>query len=328
MLDATKALMHPKASALHLVKDRISFVYLDHTRVTQDDTGVLAMFRSHGEPRKVYIPVSSVAVVMLGPGSSITSPAAATLARSGTVLLIAEAAGTRTLMWGHALASDARWAEAQASLWASPETRVSVAVQMYLRRFHELPPGPLTLERLRGLEGARVKELYGSLARRAGLPGWRRRWDENDEKWDPVNEALSAANACLYGVSLAAVSGIGALPQLGFIHGGAALSFVYDIADLYKAESSIPIAFACKDAAKPAAEARRRMREYFRTSRLLSRAVEDVQSLLGASSPNPKGLNTDSSDRVKDGVNWAWITGENTLSDATGIREVGSEGTQ
>ena len=66
------------------------------------------------------------------------------------------------------------------------------------------------------------------------------------EQWgsaDPINRALSAANSCLYGICHAAIVSAGYSPALGFIHTGKMLSFVYDIADLYKSKLTIPVAF-------------------------------------------------------------------------------------
>ena len=50
-------------------------------------------------------------------------------------------------------------------------------------------------------------------------------------------------HACLYGLAHAVIVALGCAPGLGFVHVGHECSFVYDIADLYKAEVTIPIAF-------------------------------------------------------------------------------------
>ena len=102
---------------------------------------------------------------------------------------------------------------------------------------------------------------------------------------DPINRALSAANSCLYGVCHAAIVAAGFSPALGFIHTGKMLSFVYDVADLYKTETSIPIAFQAA-AGPPIGVERRvrtRCREVFTERRLLARLVPDIQFALGLS---------------------------------------------
>jgi CRISPR-associated protein Cas1 len=99
-----------------------------------------------------------------------------------------------------------------------------------------------------------------------------------------VNRALSAANSCLYGVCHAATVALGYSPGLGFIHTGKQLSFVYDIADLYKTEITIPIAFsaAAERVAHVESEVRHRCRDAFVEMRLLKRIVDDIDDLLGS----------------------------------------------
>ncbi|WP_438948909.1 CRISPR-associated endonuclease Cas1 [Streptomyces mutabilis] len=82
-------------------------------------------------------------------------------------------------------------------------------------------------------------------AERTGVPWTKRDYKPGDAfaAGDDVNRLLSAANPALYGVCHAAVTGLGASPAIGFVHTGNALSFVLDIADLYKAEFTIPLAF-------------------------------------------------------------------------------------
>lgn len=58
-----------------------------------------------------------------------------------------------------------------------------------------------------------------------------------------VNQALSAANVALYGIVHSVITALGMSPGLGFVHTGHDLSFVYDVADLYKADLTIPLAF-------------------------------------------------------------------------------------
>src|SRR5699024_4667304 len=88
-------------------------------------------------------------------------------------------------------------------------------------------------------------KIYRAESARTGVEWDRRSYREGDPEasMDDINRALSAAHACLYGLVFAAVTGLGASPGLGFIHTGSARSFVLDIADLYKAEYTIPLAF-------------------------------------------------------------------------------------
>jgi CRISP-associated protein Cas1 len=107
-----------------------------------------------------------------------------------------------------------------------------------------------------------------------------------------VNRAVSTANACLYGVCHAAVISAGFSPALGFVHSGKMLAFVYDVADLYKAEVTIPTAFQCVSSGTDALEerVRRACRHAFREARLLKRIVPDIEWALAMrmNRPNPE----------------------------------------
>lgn len=74
---------------------------------------------------------------------------------------------------------------------------------------------------------------------------------------------------------------MGFSPALGFIHTGKMLSFVYDVADLYKADLVIPAAFQTVAEGVPKVEARMRrvLRMRFRDTRLLERVAGDLLRL-------------------------------------------------
>jgi CRISPR-associated protein Cas1 len=132
-----------------------------------------------------------------------------------------------------------------------------------------------------GGEDVRGQALYKILAQQHGIGRFRRNY--RPDQWDtqdPVNLALSSANTCLYGVFHAALLALGLSPALGYVHAGTQHAFVYDIADLYKAEITLPLAFALHNSDHPEQEARRRFREDLRLLRLLPRIVQDTQSLL------------------------------------------------
>jgi CRISPR-associated protein Cas1 len=154
---------------------------------------------------------------------------------------------------------------------------------MYLMRFPVEDLGHLTIEQLRGREGARVRDAYRAAAEREGVAWTGRRYGTEWDTSNPVNRALSCANACLYGVVHAAIVAVGLSPALGFVHTGKALSFVYDVADLYKCEMTVPLAF--RESRGPQGDldtrVRRACREAFFRGRLLERIVPDAQRLLG-----------------------------------------------
>ncbi len=221
---------------------------------------------------------------MLGPGATITHAAVLALAESGcSVVWCGEDVG-RFYACGIGETRRAHHLEAQATAWASKKKHLEVVRRLYSLRFPEGLPADLTIEQIRGHEGVRVREAYARLSQETGV-AWSKRSYKPGE-WsaaDPVNRALSAANAALYGVVHAAIVATGFTPGLGFLHVGKQLSFVYDIADLYKVEMTVPAAFrAAKDGSSGVeSRARRLSRDLFHEQKLLERLVPDIQRVLG-----------------------------------------------
>ncbi|MFE3267082.1 type I-E CRISPR-associated endonuclease Cas1e [Streptomyces sp. NPDC059215] len=265
------------------VADSLSFLYLDMVRVVQDDTGVCAQIQVDDHRTDiVYIPTAALSCLLLGPGVSITTRALATLARHGTSVVCTGSGGVRAYAGILPTSLTTHWLEHQVNAWADPARRLEVAVRMYGMRFDAGDvPADVTLEQLRGLEGQRMKAFYRLLAQQHGIGRFRRNY--HPDQWhqqDPVNLALSAANTCLYGITHAALLALGCSPALGFVHAGTQHSFVYDIADLYKAEVTLPLAFSLHQSTHPEQDARRKFREELRLVRLLPRVVKDIQTLL------------------------------------------------
>lgn len=268
---------------LHLLpkfRDGWSYLYVEHCRIDRDARAV-ALHDANGE---VPVPCASLALLMLGPGVSITHAAVMTLADNGCLVAWCGEEGVRFYAAGLGKTRSAANLLQQARLWADPRTHAEVVLRMYHVRFPERLPEGLSLRQIRGREGIRVREAYAQASRETGVP-WTGRNYQRDSwaKADPVNRALSAANSCLYGLCHAAILASGFSPALGFIHTGKMLSFVYDVADLYKVEVSIPAAF--RAAAQGAEELERRVRlacrDAIASSRLLGRIVDDIYRVLG-----------------------------------------------
>jgi len=171
----------------------------------------------------------------------------------------------------------------QAALVSNPATRLVVVRRMYEIRFPEPLKPDLTLQQIRGMEGIRVREAYAKASRETGVPWTGRSYRRTG--WaaaDLPNRALSVANSALYGIAHAAIVSAGYSPSLGFIHTGMMRSFVYDIADLYKVDITIPVAFHA--AAEGSVDLERRVRtlcrDYFHASRLLERIIPDIEHVL------------------------------------------------
>lgn len=243
-------------------------------------------------PVFTHIPVGGVACIMLEPGTRISHRAAALAARVGTLLVWVGEAGVRLYSAGQPGGARADRLLYQAKLALDEGLRLKVVRKMYAIRFGEDPPARRSVEQLRGIEGARVRRTYQLLAQKFGVK-WNGR-DYNPDAWDVSdlpNRCLSSATAALYGVTEAAVLAAGYAPAVGFIHTGKPLSFVYDIADVYKFETVVPAAFKVAAEAPPNAERAVRLacRDIFRQTKLLERIIPDIEDILAAGEiPRPE----------------------------------------
>lgn len=258
-----------------------TFVYIEHARIDRADHAVSV--RAPGGT--IDVPIANLTCLMLGPGTNITHEAVKTCADCGVSLVWSGEAGVKLYASGMGETRSSRNLLHQATAWADEAERMRVVLRMYRQRFQEELPDDLTLEQVRGKEGVRVRTAYSQASQASGIPWKGRNYDRGS--WasaDPVNQALSTANACLYGVCHAAIVALGFSPALGFIHTGKQLSFVYDIADLYKVDLTIPLAFRAVQlggTANLSASVRRMCRDAFFQHRLLARIVPDIQLCLG-----------------------------------------------
>lgn len=285
---AERKLRAPTLVMLPRIADSLSFLYIDIARIVQDDTGVCAQVQSSRGTDRVYLPTAAVTCLLLGPGTSITARALATLARHGTTVACVGSGAVRCYAGITTDSQSTYWLERQVHAWTDPAQRLQVATRMYERRFGEPVPAGTSIAQLRGLEGQRMKALYRLLAEQHHVRRFRRNYDRSNwDQQDPVNLALSAASACLYGITHAALIALGCSPALGFVHTGTQHAFVYDIADLYKAKITAPLAFSLHNSTMPERDVRRRLREQFRLLKLLPRMVTDIQHLLAPDNSAP-----------------------------------------
>lgn len=262
------------------VRDSWSYIYVERARIDQEDMGICV----HDERGRTHIPCASLTLLMLGPGTTITHAAVRTVTEAGCVIAWCGEQGVRMYAQGLGETRSAARLLHQAECWADESTRLKIVRKMYTLRFSEIVPADMTLQQIRGKEGARVRAAYKREADRFGIDWSGREYSRNNwDDSDPVNRALSAANSCLYGVCHAAIVSLGYSPAIGFIHTGKMLSFVYDVADLYKTDITIPAAFqeAAKGLYDLESRVRRRCRDLFARRELLSRIVKDLESLFG-----------------------------------------------
>lgn len=272
------------------IKERVSVIFIERGEIDMLD-GAFVVVDATGV--RTHIPVGGVACIMLEPGTRVSHRAAALAARVGTLLVWVGEAGVRLYSAGQPGGARSDRLLYQARLALDENLRLKVVRKMYALRFGEEPPARRSVEQLRGIEGARVRRTYQLLAQQYGVE-WKGR-DYDPESWDSSdlpNRCLSAATACLYGVTEAAVLAAGYAPAVGFIHTGKPLSFVYDVADVYKFETVVPVAFKVA-AGNPHGNVERLVRlgcrDMFRQTRLLDRIIPDIEEVLAAGEiPRPE----------------------------------------
>lgn len=270
------------------IKDRSSMAWVEYGRLDVID-GSFVLVDDQGV--RTVIPVGGLVCIFLEPGTRVSHAAVALAARAGTLLVWVGEAGVRLYAAGQPGGARSDRLLFQARLALDEAARLRVVRKMYSVRFGEAAPERRSVEQLRGIEGARVRSLYQRFAQQFGVSWKKRDYDTNDwDSSDIPNRCLSAATACLYGITEAAILAAGYAPAIGFVHTGKPLSFVYDVADLFKFETVVPAAFRVaarlqkRDADLRLAEreTRRLCRDLFRETRLLNRLIPAIETVLDA----------------------------------------------
>jgi CRISPR-associated protein Cas1 len=274
------------------IRDSISFLYFEYGKIEQSETGV----EYSNKNGIIEIPVANLCALMLGPGTTITHRAVQSIVAAGCSIIWNGEQGVR--YYGHATGEThkAYKLQQQAELVSNPVNRKLVALRMYQFRFKELFDAELSFEQLQGAEGLRVQDEYKSIASKYGLKWEGRNYNRQD--WndaDDLNRALSTASSCINGICHSAIVAAGYSPGLGFIHQGKQLSFVYDIADLYKTKIAVPIAFAtvAETTFNLETVVRKRCRQAFKNFRLLGRIIPDIDKMMSIGDEIPEAFDPD-----------------------------------
>lgn len=303
----------PEVQELPRVRNRMSFLYLNHCKVSRSDSAI-----SVADSRGIAnIPVATVGVILLGPGTSVTHRAMELLGDVGASVVWVGDDGVRYYAHGRPLTHSSALLVKQAEAVSNTRSRLAVARAMYEMRFPGEDVSRLTMQQLRGREGSRIRAAYRRASKETGIEWTGRDYDPDDfSASNPVNQALTVANSCLYGVAHSVIVAMGCSPGLGFIHCGHERSFVYDIADLYKAEVCIPLAFrmAAEDDADISSRTRHAMREEIRRNHIIERMVSDIRCLLGVQDSETE---TD--------VLYLWDGGDDTVESGIQYSEFGDD---
>lgn len=266
-------------SELVRAQDRVSFLYVERCIVNRVDNAITIQ----DQRGTIHVPAATLGALLMGPGTNVTHQAMVLLAESGSTAVWVGEQGVRYYAHGRGLSNSSRLLEAQAAAVTNQSSRLRIARSMYGMRFPDDDVTRATMQQLRGREGSRVKQIYRAHAERTGVTWTKRQYDTDGfASATAINQAISAATTCLYGVAHAVIVALGCSPALGFVHTGHARSFVYDVADLYKAEVAIPVAFdvAATDPEDVPAETRRAVRDAIKDGHMLERCARDIRRLL------------------------------------------------
>lgn len=285
------------------VRDSWSYLYLEHCKIERDRNAI-AFHDANGE---VHVPCASLTCLMLGPGTSITHAAILSLADCGCLVVWCGEQGVRFYAEGMGETRKAANLLHQAKTWSDERERLKTVMRMYRLRFEEELPAGISLQQIRGKEGVRVRDSYRAASMSSGVEWHGRAYDKG--RWgaaDPVNRALSAANSCLYGICHAAIVSAGFSPAIGYVHTGKMNSFVFDVADFYKTEVTVPAAFSVCAEGQDAIERRSRIacRDLFRETRMLKKIIPDIEYALGLREQRLKIDEAESIEAEVDGGLW------------------------
>jgi CRISPR-associated protein Cas1 len=284
MSSSLSGMKKPDLQALPRAEDKLTYLYLEKCRLSREDSALIA----EDERGTVYIPANIANVLLIGPGVDITHRAMELIGNAGAQAIWVGESGVRYYASGRPLSDRSTLLIRQAQYVSNMRDHLRVARAMYQMRFPDKDTSEMTMQQLRGMEGTRVRRIYRDTAAAFGMTWSGRSYDpKNFNMSDTVNQSLSAGNVCLYGLADSVITSLGLSTGLGFIHTGHMESFSYDIGDLYKAETTIPLAFKIasqiekENGAVPdiARLTRVKLRDMFQESRLLKRMVHDVRSL-------------------------------------------------
>ncbi|MBU2788185.1 type I-E CRISPR-associated endonuclease Cas1 [Acidithiobacillus sp. VAN18-1] len=282
MADAQRLFVKVTRESLPQVRDKYPFLYLERGRLEIDDSSIKWI---DGSNNVVPLPVATLNALLLGPGTTITHDAVRTAAAANCAVCWV---GEDSLLFyaaGFLPTADTRNLKKQIELSANPKKAIEVARRMFARRFPDADLKDKTLQEMMGMEGNRVRILYQAKAEQYQV-GWKGRsfTPGKFQTSNLTNQILTSTNAALYGILCSGVHSMGYSPHIGFIHSGSPLPFVYDLADLYKADLCIDLAFHLTrelagryDKHKVAAAFRQRVIELD----LLAKLGEDIATMLG-----------------------------------------------
>lgn len=275
------------------VSDRISFLYVEKAKIVKSNN-TLCIENHIG---KYLIPAGMILTLFLGPGTSITHDAISYISESGMCIVWTGTKENKTYAYGECLNHSSKPIYTQAKYVTNKRKHLEIARKMYQMRFPNDDFTGLSIAKMRGKEGTRMRQIYSKYAKQFNIPWYGRNYDPKTyNASDLPNQILTTANQILYGICTAAIVALGFSPALGFIHVGLDKSFVYDISDLYKADNTIPMSFKLAsefnnisgvDTTSSTFQSaiRKSLQDQICTKKLLTNIVHDLFELFNISEP-------------------------------------------
>ncbi len=289
-----------------ILTDRLEYIYIECARIDVRNSSVCIIRKTEIVP----LPIASIVCLILGPGTTITHRAIEAISDSGCLVVWGGEHARAYYATGMQPERSSKNLLTQAKYWADPKLHMAVVQMMYKERFPDMDMRAMSLEQLRGAEGIRMQRLYHEYAETYHIEWSGRRYDrDNWDEQDQIQQYLSIGNKLLYNVCHAAIITLGFSPVIGFIHTGTMRSFVYDIADLYKADITIPVAFECCSKCVDQAGLREMIRARMQDQRLLKRIEKDCKNLFATDSDDIGELQLwDGAENRAAGLNYANAT--------------------
>lgn len=271
--------MEVNKKILPRAKENISFLYLEYSKIEREDYAIVAVQSEH----RVLIPIATINILLLGPGTSITHGAINVISSSGCNIVWCGDHMTRFYSFDAAEIRNSKNILKQIDFYSDEAKRLYIIRKMYSHRFDGIKVDSLSLSELRGIEGIKVKETYKFYAKIHKVKWVCRNYKVSAlNEQDKINQILTILNQMLYAICHGIVLSLGFSPSIGFIHSGNMESFVFDIADLYKETIIIPLAFKIYSSVTSDNInyiCRMRFREIIVEKKLMSQITKDLLSL-------------------------------------------------
>lgn len=255
-------------------RERSPFLVVERGRLQAEDHCILLI----REEDEIEIPVAMFSSILIEPVVTVTHEAVKLAAEHGTLLVWTGEAGVRVYSAGMPGGKHAGRLVQQVKIHVNSVARMDAAKRLYSLMFAEGMPDTRSIDKLRGVEGSRVKNLYQQIAKDKGVD-----WSGRSNAATALQDAIGFATSCLYGLSEAVILAAGYSPAIGIVHSGYPRSMVFDLADTVKFRTVIPAAFEIyrESDIDTRNRVRRRCRDLFREQKTAESLFDNLFEILG-----------------------------------------------